>query len=367
VADRKAQGIDAENLDFARYEQVDKKQRYHLAEASHEEAFDETYRIKSCDIGRFLHGGDTERKAFAEELGGALREIGFAILEGHGTDPKLYDQANDKVIELFTRTSLEEKLRFRAQRHGSVNQGYFPLKETSDIHPDLVEGWVFCRRAFDLADDPAQRTRVEDFWPLPELEPFFRRMCLEHERLILPVMQSILMFLGCDPHLYDRKLTRTNFGQRLNYYPPVKPEDDESGAARLLGHEDVDLFTFLPAPRIEGLQVLNRANMKWIRLSAPPGSIILNTGDYMQRITNDILPSTTHRVSKPRDPALRREARVSFPMAVYVWEEEVLEVLPGLPNPRYEPIKALQFHTRITSKFYGDGYAVETESPPTGT
>jgi isopenicillin N synthase-like dioxygenase len=192
-------------------------------------------------------------------------------------------------------------------------------------------------------------------------------MCLEHERLVLPVMQSILMFLGCDPHLYDQKLTRTNFGQRLNYYPPVGPEDDESGAARLLGHEDVDLFTFLPAPRIEGLQVLNRASMKWIRLSAPPGSIILNTGDYMQRITNDILPSTTHRVSKPRDPALRREARVSFPMAIYVWEEEVLEVLPGLPSPRYEPIKALQFHTRITSKFYGDGYAVETESPKTRT
>ena len=46
--------------------------------------------------------------------------------------------------------SLEEKLRYRAQRHGSVNQGYFPIKETSEIHPDLVEGWVFCRRAFDL-------------------------------------------------------------------------------------------------------------------------------------------------------------------------------------------------------------------------
>jgi isopenicillin N synthase-like dioxygenase len=156
-----------------------------------------------------------------------------------------------------------------------------------------------------------------------------------------------------------QKLTRTNFGQRLNYYPPVGLEDDESGAARLLGHEDVDLFTFFPAPRIEGLQVLNRANMKWIRLTAPPGSIILNTGDYMQRISNDILPSTTHRVSKPRDLALRRKARVSFPMAVYLWEEETLEVLPGLHDPRYEPIQAVRFHTRITSKFYGEGYAVE--------
>jgi isopenicillin N synthase-like dioxygenase len=110
---------------------------------------------------------------------------------------------------------------------------------------------------------------------------------------------------------------------------------------------------------VEGLQILNRRNMKWIRIRAPRGSIILNTGDYMQRISNDIFPSTTHRVSKPRDPEQRHQTRVSFPMAVYVWEDEVLEVLPGLPNPKYAPIKAIEFHTSITSKFYGDDYAVK--------
>src|SRR5260370_15341667 len=187
-------------------------------------------------------------------------------------------------------------MRFRAQRHGAVNQGYFPSKETSNMHPDLVEGWVFCRRAFDLEETPV---RVEDFWPLPEYEPSFRRIVRAHEALILPVMQSLLLYLGCDPHLYDRKLTATNFGLRLNYYPPMSREDDESGAARLLGHEDIDLFTFLPAPSSEGLQVLNRRHMKWIRLSPPRGTIILNSGDYMQRISNDIFPSTTHRVSQP--------------------------------------------------------------------
>ena len=360
-ADRQAEGIDAKNQDFIRFDQVDKKQVYNLAEAGHAEEFDENYQIKTCDIGRFLHGDEREKRSFAEELGGALKEIGFAILTGHGVDPKLYEETPEKIVRLFTRSSLEEKLRFRATRHGSVNQGYFPLKETSDIHPDLVEGWVFCRRAFDLGDDSALtgRVKIEEFWPIPEMEPFFRKICEEQEKLILPVMQSILMFLGSEPHLYDRKLTRTNFGLRLNYYPPVSKEDESSGAARLLGHEDVDLFTFLPAPEREGLQVLNRANMKWIRLTAPPGSIILNTGDYMQRISNDILPSTTHRVSNPRDPELRHRERVSFPMAVYVREEEVLEVLPGLPNPKYPPVKAIQFHTRITSKFYGEEYAVE--------
>ena len=135
---------------------------------------------------------------------------------------------------------------------------------------------------------------------------------------------------------------------------------DRSGAGRLLGHEDVDLFTILPATRMEGLQVWNHRSGKWVRLSAPPGSIIINTGDYMQRISNDRLPSTTHRVGKPRDGSHLAQARVSFPLAVYVWENETLEVLPGLGPPRYEPIKAVTFHTRSTSKFYGDGYAVES-------
>ena len=353
VADRKTEGVDATNQAYIRYDQVRKPQEYHLAEAHHGESFDEDYRVRTCDIARFLSGGPEDRRDFAEHLGRALHEIGFAILEGHGVDPHLYDEAEEQVLELFTRTPLEEKMRYRAQRHGSVNQGYFPIKETSDIHPDLVEGWVFCRRAFAL-----ETAAVEAFWPRPEMEPLFRRMCVAHERLILPVMQSLLRYLGCEPHLYDERLTATNFGLRLNYYPPLTARDDASAAGRLLGHEDVDMFTFLPAPRIEGLQVLNRANMKWVRLDAPPGSIILNTGDYVQRISNDTLPSTTHRVSPPRDPGLRRQPRVSFPMAVYVWEDEMLEVLPGLGSPRYPPIKAIEFHTRTTSKFYGDDYAV---------
>jgi isopenicillin N synthase-like dioxygenase len=205
VANRKGQRIDARNRDFIRFDQVEKKQDYRLAEAANQEEFDEDYRIKTVDLGRFLGGDEGDRKSFAQDLGRALQEIGFAVLEGHGVDPKIYELSAEKVMELLTRPSLEEKMKFRAQRYGSVNQGYFPLKETSDMHPDLVEGWVFCRRAFDLGDDPLRR--VEDFWPFPELEPVFRRMCLEHEKLILPVMQSILIYLGCEEHLFDQKLS----------------------------------------------------------------------------------------------------------------------------------------------------------------
>ena len=106
----------------------------------------------------------------------ALEEIGFAVLTGHGVDPALYDEVHDGVIDLFTSTSPGDKMRFRAERHGSVNQGYFPIEETSEIHPDLVEGWVWCRRAFDIPQEREQPFRAEDYWPRADFEPHFRRL-----------------------------------------------------------------------------------------------------------------------------------------------------------------------------------------------
>lgn len=355
----KEKGIEAVNQAFREYDQVKKEQVYRLAENETEEQYDTEYEIKTCDMSQFFDGGEKGKAAFADALGSALESIGFAILTGHGVDPDLYRQASLKTSDFFENTPPADKMKYLSARHGSVNEGYFPIKETSNIHPDLVEGWVFCRRAINMENDPA--FNENEFWPRTGFEPFFREICQAHEGLILPIMQSILRYLGCDPREYDKKLTGTNFGFRLNYYPPLTDDDVESGAGRMLGHEDVDLFTILPAQEVDGLQVLNRENMKWIRLNPPEGSIILNTGDYMQRITNDRLPSTTHRVSKPQNSSIWGKPRISIPMAVYVWEGEILEVLPGLGEPKYEPISAIKFHTRITSKYYGDDYAKEVK------
>jgi hypothetical protein len=101
VSDRKSSGIDATNQAYARYDQVEKRQEYHLAEGRHEEAFDEDYRIRTCDIGRFLRGDEGDQAAFARELGSALQEIGFAILEGHGIEPGVYEEAEARVADLF--------------------------------------------------------------------------------------------------------------------------------------------------------------------------------------------------------------------------------------------------------------------------
>ena len=101
-------------------------------------------------MSMFFHGGAKGRQQFARDLGDALRGIGFAILTGHGVDASLYKETNQAVIDFFEQITPDERRPYLAQRSGSVNQGYFPIRETTIIHPDLVEGWVFCRRAFNM-------------------------------------------------------------------------------------------------------------------------------------------------------------------------------------------------------------------------
>jgi len=354
-----AHGSRATNRDWIEHEQVHKQQSYRLAEQPGAEQFDDEFRIATCDLRQWSAGLAADRAAFALQLGTALQQIGFAILDGHGVPQPLVERAERQVQRLFCDHDLPSKLRYRAARHGSVNQGYFPIEQTSGMHRDLVEGWVFCRRAFRFGHAAAAPYQPGQFWPDPAHEPVFGALVQALQPLILPVMQSVLCHLGQDPHAFDQRLGGTNIGLRLNYYPPLSAAMAASGQGRLLGHEDVDLFTLVPAPEQEGLQVLHRQSMKWIRLHAPRGTIILNTGDYLQRISNDVLPSTTHRVSQPSDPLARAQPRVSMPLNVYLFEHELLEVLPGLGAPRYGPVQAERFHTAITRKHYGADYAAD--------
>jgi len=156
-------GIAASNQDFSEFEQVNKPHKYQLTEHQDVVAFDTDYVIPICDMEQFFKGGAADRKAFAQQLGTALEGIGFAILTGHGIDPLLYQICNDKLRQIFELTSPDERMTFVARRSGSVNQGYFPIRKTTIIHPDLVEGWVFCRRAFDLAGDAGFDGSA--FWP----------------------------------------------------------------------------------------------------------------------------------------------------------------------------------------------------------
>jgi isopenicillin N synthase-like dioxygenase len=334
------------------HEMVNKDQLYRFEDDGSEE-FDDDFVMPVIDMAQYLGGAPSAMEEFAEQLGSSLTEIGFAVLTGHGVDPALVAGAEAAAAAVFDRP-LAAKQAFAASRPPmcSVNQGYFRKGETSSLTADLVEGWVLTRRAFKGLEgrhgprgQHATITRRHGggvdsegrFMP-PDcasgaVEATLTEYVQAMERLPMPITRAMLHYLGCDDRetgQMDDLMRHPSCGLRLNYYPPISSAEDASGAGRLLGHEDVTFITLLPAPTTEGLQILNRATRKWIRVKAEPGTIILNTGDYMQRISADRFPSTTHRVSKPREAVERSRPRITVPLNVYLWEDAAIEVLPHL-------------------------------------
>jgi len=63
-------------------------------------------------------------------------------------------------------------------------------------------------------------------------------------------------------------------------------------------HEDINLITLLVGASADGLEILSKQN-EWVPVTSLPEQIVVNVGDMLQRLTNNKLCSTTHRVVNP--------------------------------------------------------------------
>ena len=92
-----------------------------------------------------------------------------------------------------------------------------------------------------------------------------------------------------------------------------------------------------------GLEVLSRKG-EWVPYTAEPGTIVVNIGDMLQRLTNHVFPSTTHRVVNPPGEAAR-QPRYSTPFFLHPNPDFLIDALPQCvtadnPNRYPEPITA---------------------------
>src|SRR6202044_3608519 len=79
-------------------------------------------------------------------------------------------------------------------------------------------------------------------------------------------------------------------------HPPIK--DEPRSAIRAEQHEDINLITLLVGASADGLEILSKQN-EWVPVTSLPEQIVVNVGDMLQRLTNNRLRSTTHRVVNP--------------------------------------------------------------------
>ena len=161
----------------------------------------------------------------------------------------------------------------------------------------------------------------------------------------LEILSAIAMHLKLPPRFFDGTVQEGNSILRMLHYPP-QTEPPPEGSVRAGAHEDINVITLLLGAEEGGLEVLHR-NGSWLPVNPPPGSLVVNVGDMLQRLTNHVLPSTTHRVVNPK-PERSRFPRYSTPFFLHFNPDYEIRTLPGCitperPNRYPEPLNAQDF------------------------
>jgi len=275
------------------------------------------------------------RDAFVQKLGDAIKDLGFVRVASHTLDTQTVADAYQVARDFFYRDDA-----FKAQYliHGGAGQrGYTPYKvesaKDSDI-PDLKEFWHVGREL--AAGHALSSVYPGNVWPA-EMAHFRDTMLALYDQLeecSNVLLAGLSLYLQQDE---DRLVEMSRDGNsilRVLHYPSLDDRTVVPGAVRAAAHEDINLITLLITSTASGLQILTRDNT-WMDVNAQPGEIVADSGDMLSRLTNGVIPATTHRVVNPDDTASNR---FSMPFFVHPRPEVSLRVLDncrgeGFPSP----------------------------------
>lgn len=253
--------------------------------------------IPSVDLAQFTSGSDSERRAFVYELGRAYEDVGFVAVKNHGIPNALIDELYRYVKEFFS-LPLPLKKAYEipelAGQRGYTSFGKEHAKG-SDA-PDLKEFFQYGQM---VTDEDEIKTEYPDNVQVHEIATFNPTMTAAYqhfEKSGRALLQAIALYLGLDEHYFDAYIHNGNSILRAIHYPPITSEP--ASAIRAEQHEDINLITLLVGASAEGLQILTKQG-EWVAVTALPGQIVVNVGDMLQRLTNNRLRSTTHRVVNP--------------------------------------------------------------------
>ena len=300
-------------------------------------------RIPTLDIRRFIAPANADdRAAFVAELGDAYREWGFAGIHGHGIAQSLIDDAYVVFAQLF---ALPEptKRKYHVPGGGGA-RGYTPFGvETAKgaAYSDLKEFWHIGREI--PRDSKYADVMPPNVWPdeAPRLREVGYGLYEALDQLGAHVLGALALDIGLPETYFADKTDNGNSILRPIHYPPITTPDVPN--VRAGAHEDINLITLLVGASAAGLEVLSRKG-EWVPFTADADTIVVNIGDMLQRMTNHVYPSTTHRVVNPPGE-LARQPRYSTPFFLHLNPDVVIDVLPSTitaDNPsRYpEPITA---------------------------
>ncbi len=288
--------------------------------------------IPVVNLDLFINGTPEQKVQFSADLGKAFEEVGFVSVKNHGIDQSLIDTLYQNVQTFFNQP---EALKRKYEVPGLAGQrGYTSFGKEhakgSDA-PDLKEFFQFGQTvpAGEISPenypDNVQVTEVDSF------NEKFLEAYRAFEKSGGALLSAIAIHLELGANYFDEHIHLGNSILRAIHYPPIVNEP--KSAIRAEQHEDINLITLLVGASADGLEILSKEN-EWLAVKAGPGEIVVNVGDMLQRLTNDRLKSTTHRVvNPPRE--MWHTSRYSIPFFLHPKSEMSLACLDSCISETY--------------------------------
>lgn len=311
--------------------------------------------IPVIDIGPYLRNPDSDNaRAASEKLSFAQENIGFFFIINHGIDAGLLGRVKNQLEKFFS-LPIDEKMKIKVDKKLC---GYVPPKSTvyvtsklnRNTKQDLNETLLAQRKRL-----PTDRKIVRDWpyaglnkWPekIPEFGPTMEAYFEAMEALGRQLVRLYALALGKEASYFDPFFSEPHIYARLSHYPPVQAEENQFGIAP---HCDHGFLTLLPVFDVPGLQILTR-DRQWIPCPIVNGGILVNTGEALNRLSNDRFIATPHRVIPPD--------RDRYSAAVFVNPNDETSIKPldtcvsKEQPPKYGELTFLEYFDYYMSKNY---------------
>lgn len=269
--------------------------------------------IPTVDLAEFLSNDPIKKQAFVESLGKAYEEVGFVAVKNHGIADELIEDLY-KYVQQFFSLPLEQKKTYEiaglAGQRGYTSFGKEHAKGSEA--PDLKEFFQFGQVARDNFNEEAYPDNVQVNYA-EEFNKTFENAYRAFEKSGAALLQAIAIYLGLPENYFDNFIYNGNSILRAIHYPPIT--QTPKSAIRAEQHEDINLITLLVGASADGLEILSKKN-EWVAVTSLPEQIVVNVGDMLQRLTNNKLLSTTHRVVNPKKE-LWHTSRFSIPFFLH--------------------------------------------------
>ncbi len=297
--------------------------------------------IPLINLEHYLNGDSPQKEKFVEDLGHAFQNIGFVGVESHGISKALIQDFYTAAKAFF---SLPEETKREYEIPGLAGQrGYTSFGKEHAKHSRIADLKEFFQIGQTVIDKDAIKSEYPDNVLVEEIPGFTelaKHLYQAFEKTGAHLLKAIAAYLALSDNYFDDKIHNGNSILRAIHYPPIIQEPDS--AIRAEQHEDINLITLLVGASAGGLQILDKDGV-WLDIIPGNDEIVVNVGDMLQRLTNNYLKSTTHRVVNPPKQEWHIP-RLSIPFFLHPRSEMDLSCLKECVNNTnplaYEPITA---------------------------